>query len=53
MAIKRNAIPLLGKTVTEELLKKLILSKVPEVKLALDPDALDTSVKISQQLMRY
>jgi len=53
MAIKRNAVPLLGKTVTEDLLRKLIHNKVPEVKLALDPDALATSIKISQTLMNY
>ena len=53
MAIKRNAIPLLGKTLPEALLKKIVFNKVPEVILALDADALDTSIKISQRLMRY
>lgn len=53
MAIKRNAIPLLGKTITDSLLKRLVNSNVPEIILALDPDALATSVKISQTLMRY
>ena len=53
MAIKRNAIPLLGKTLPEALLKKIVFNKVPEVILALDADALATSIKISQRLMRY
>ena len=53
IAIKRNAIPLLGKTVSNSLLNKIIVNKVPSVILALDTDALDTSVKISQKLMQY
>jgi len=53
IAIKRNAIPLLGKTVSNSLLSKIIINKVPSVVLALDTDASDTSVKISQKLMQY
>ncbi len=53
MAIKRNAIPLLGKTLSQSLLNRLVFNKVPEVIIALDADALDTSIKISQRLMRY
>ena len=53
IAIKRNAIPLLGKTVSNSLLNKIVINKVPSVILALDTDALDTSVKISQKLMQY
>ena len=53
IAIKRNAIPLLGKTVPEALMSKIIFNRVPYVTIALDPDALDTTVKVSQKLMRY
>jgi DNA primase len=53
IAIKRNAIPLLGKTISQTLLQRLVHNKVPEIILALDADALDTSIKISQRLMRY
>ena len=53
IAIKRNAIPLLGKTVSEALMSKIIFNRVPYVTIALDSDALDTTVKVSQKLMRY
>ena len=53
IAIKRNAIPLLGKTVSNSLLNKIVVNNVPSVILALDTDALDTSIKISQKLMKY
>ena len=53
IAIKRNAIPLLGKTVSDSLLSKIIINKVPSVILALDMDASDTALKISQKLMQY
>jgi len=53
IAIKRNAIPLLGKTVSESLMTRLVSERVKEVVIALDPDALSTAVAISQRLMRY
>ena len=53
MAIKRNAIPLFGKNIPNTLMEKLIFNKVKNVNLAFDPDALETSVKISQRLMKY
>jgi DNA primase len=53
IAIKRNAIPLLGKTVSEMLMSRLVSERVRDVVIALDPDALSTAVSISQRLMRY
>ena len=53
IAIKRNAIPLLGKTVQDKLLEKLICNNVSEVIVCLDSDALDTSYKVCRQLMSY
>jgi DNA primase len=39
MAIKRNAIPILGKNISKSLMKKLILNKVKDIYIALDRDA--------------
>ncbi len=39
MAIKRNAIPLFGKTISRRLMKKLVESEVKTVYIALDKDA--------------
>lgn len=52
MAIKRNAVPLLGKTVQETLLKKLINS-TKEVIVCLDADAQDTMYKVTEKLLRH
>jgi DNA primase len=53
MAIKKNAIPLLGKTVQESLLKKLVKNNVQEVIIILDSDAGDTMIKVCNRLMKY
>ena len=49
LAIKRNAIPLLGKFMSQDLLKKLI--QCPEIYVALDKDALKQSINICEQLL--
>jgi DNA primase len=51
IAIKRNAIPLLGKTMSQSLLRKLALNKVKDVYIALDRDALKSALTISDQLL--
>jgi len=51
IAIKRNVIPLLGKTISDELMKKLITSKVQKVYIALDKDALKDAIKHCETLM--
>jgi hypothetical protein len=51
IAVKRNAIPLLGKTVSQSLLKKLALNKVSDIYIALDKDALKSALSISDQLV--
>ena len=48
MAFKRNAIPLFGKNVMSNLQKKIIESKVKVIYLALDNDALEDTIKISE-----
>ena len=51
MAFKRNAIPLFGKTVMSKLQKKIIERKVKIIYLALDNDAINDSIKISDNFI--
>lgn len=45
IAIKRNCIPLLGKSITPNLMKKIISSHVKKIYIAMDNDALKASLK--------
>jgi DNA primase len=51
IALRRNAIPLFGKTIPEALMMKLVHSEVKTVYLALDNDAFKSSIKYAQQLI--
>ena len=51
LAIKRNAIPLLGKHIQRELMKKIVTSEVQKIYIALDKDAQKDAVKFCEQLM--
>jgi DNA primase len=51
MAFKRNAIPLFGKTIMSKLQKKIIEKKVKIIYLALDNDALEAAIKISDNFI--
>lgn len=53
IAIKRNAIPLFGKTIPKALMMKLVESQVKTVYLALDNDALKSAIQYSQALLDY
>jgi len=53
MAIKRNAIPLFGKTIPKTLMKKLVESKVKTVYIALDKDAVKQALDYVDQLISY
>jgi DNA primase len=53
ISIKRNAIPLLGKTISKHLMKQIISSSVKKVYIALDKDAIKQSLKIVEDLMNY
>lgn len=53
IAIKRNAIPLFGKTVSKALMMKLVESEVKTVYLALDRDALREAMDCSEKLLSY
>ena len=45
IAIKRNAIPLLGKNIQQSLMKKIITSTVKKIYIALDTDAMKQALK--------
>lgn len=51
IAIKRNAVPLLGKNIQSNLMKKIISSKVKKIYLALDSDAQKQSIKFAEKFM--
>lgn len=51
IAIKRNAIPLFGKTISTALMLKLVENDVKTVYIALDNDALKDALKHAQQLI--
>jgi DNA primase len=52
IAIKRNVIPLLGKEVQPELMKKILSAKCKKIYLALDPDALKQLLKYAEIFMK-
>tara|TARA_Y100000385_G_C13044788_1_gene616944 strand:- start:290 stop:1219 length:930 start_codon:yes stop_codon:yes gene_type:complete len=51
IAIKRNSIPLLGKNIQSSLMKKLVLSKVKKIYIALDTDAQKQALKFVEYFM--
>ena len=51
MAIKRNAIPLLGKNIQSNLLKKIVQSTVEKIYIALDTDAMKQLLKHCEYLL--
>ena len=53
IAIKRNAIPLFGKKINQQLYKKLLTASCKEVYLALDRDALKDAMRYAKELMGY
>jgi len=52
IAIKRNAIPLYGKTMSRQLTKKLLSNNIKDIYLALDSDALKSTLKIAGDLLQ-
>jgi hypothetical protein len=53
IAIKRNAIPLFGKTMSPKLRTAIVTGKCPEVNIVLDDDALKDAVKLAEDLLQY
>lgn len=52
IAAKRNAIPLLGKAISDTLLKQIITSKVTDIYIALDSDAQKAALKYAEDMMK-
>ena len=52
IAIKRNDIPLFGKTIPKSLKKKIYEKKVKEIYILLDKDAMSDAIKITDDLMK-
>jgi len=53
MAVKRNAVPLFGKTISKALMIKLLQHEVKTIYLALDEDALMESIDHAQKLLDF
>jgi hypothetical protein len=51
MAIRRNAIPILGKNISTALYKKLLTSSVNDIYVALDTDARTKALEIAEKLL--
>jgi len=51
IAIKRNAIPLFGKNIQPNLMKRLVESKIQKIYIALDNDAIKQALKFCEQLL--
>ena len=51
IAIRRNAIPILGKSISDALYKKIITGKVQDIYVALDKDARDKAVQIAEKFL--
>ena len=51
IAIKRNVIPLLGKTIQNSLMKKIVNSTVQKIYIALDKDAIKQALNFCEMLM--
>ena len=51
IAIKRNAIPLLGKNIQSSLMKKIVQSSVEKIYIALDKDAQKQALSFCEKLL--
>ena len=50
---KRNTIPLFGKQIQDNLMKKIMESKVDKIYICLDPDAIRNAIEYCELLMNY
>ena len=51
IAIKRNAVPLLGKNIESNLMKRIVTSAIDKIYIALDKDALKQALKFCEMLL--
>jgi DNA primase len=52
IAIRRNAIPLFGKTIPKSLMKKIYEKQTKQIYILLDSDAISDSIKMTDNLMK-
>ena len=52
IAIRRNVIPILGKSISHSLIKKIITSKVTDIYITLDKDALKKAIQYCEQFIK-
>jgi len=52
ISIKRNVIPLLGKNIQTKLMKKIVMSSVEKIYIALDKDAQKQALDFCEKLMQ-
>ena len=53
IAIRRNAIPIFGKTIPPKLEKKILDKKVSRIYVCLDSDAINNSIQLCEKLMGW
>lgn len=53
IAVRRNAIPILGKTIPKKLMAQILRNKVSEVYVALDDDAELAAMQLEEKLSQY
>ena len=51
IAVKRNAVPILGKSISSSLLKKIVSSRVEDIYIALDKDAFKKALQYTEQFL--
>lgn len=51
IAVKRNAVPILGKSISKALIKKIVSSTVEDIYIALDRDALKKALQYVEQFL--
>lgn len=51
IAVRRNAIPILGKSLSKKLMQKLVSNKVQDIYIALDRDALKKALSYCEQFL--
>lgn len=51
IAVKRNAVPVLGKSLSNSLIKKIVSSEVEDIYIALDKDAFKKALQYTEQFL--
>lgn len=51
IAVKRNAVPILGKSISNSLLKKIVSSRAEDIYIALDKDAFKKALQYTEQFL--